>query len=275
MADISLEIRVSEPKKKKKKKKRHYTKSRCMKKKLKKHPYKTTGRTSNQVKRIRKKADRWRRRGRKARNGSKEDKENKDDDKKSEEKDAIHGQGLIEFQKDLGVTDEEDPVILILAWKLRAETVWEFSKDEFMNGFWLLGCNSIDKIKSFVKEWKKDLKSKDNYFKSFYNFVFDYLKEDRTILLLDEAITSWNILLKDRKWDMFDKFIQFLKETGKKSITRDAWQQLWNFIISYPKDVKDYDPGSCWPILYDDFVEWLTDTSKSKSSKDEKKKKNE
>lgn len=47
--------------------------------------------------------------------------------------------GLNQLQKDLEATDEEDPVLLIIAWKLRAGTVWEISKDEWINGFVHLG----------------------------------------------------------------------------------------------------------------------------------------
>jgi hypothetical protein len=50
-------------------------------------------------------------------------------------KDSIHGAGLVEFQKDLGAVDDEDPILLVVAWKLQAETLGEFSREEFMNAF--------------------------------------------------------------------------------------------------------------------------------------------
>eukprot|EP01114_Cavostelium_apophysatum_P018127 TRINITY_DN5540_c0_g1_i1.p1 TRINITY_DN5540_c0_g1~~TRINITY_DN5540_c0_g1_i1.p1 ORF type:complete len:528 (-),score=138.22 TRINITY_DN5540_c0_g1_i1:607-2190(-) len=190
------------------------------------------------------------------------------EDAEQSPKNAIHGGGILEYQKDLGSIEEDDPILLLIAWKCKAKTLWELQVDEFMNGWISSGCCTIEQMKTAVKNWKKDLKTKENQFKSFYNFVFDYLKEDKTILLLDEAIVAWNIVLKDRKWDMFDQFVTFLKESGKKAVTRDSWQQLWHFMTTYPKDLKDYDPGACWPILYDEFVEW-------KNEKDQPSKKKE
>lgn len=63
----------------------------------------------------------------------------KTEEKDVETKDGIHGAGLLEFQKDLGITDDEDPSLLIVAWKLKTETVWEISREEFMNGFTMFG----------------------------------------------------------------------------------------------------------------------------------------
>jgi len=171
-------------------------------------------------------------------------------------KESIHGAGLLEFQKDLGVVDDDDPLLMIIAFKLKTETLWEVSREEFMNGFTISGCASIDKIKSKAKEWRDELKNHEKEFKQFYNFVFDYLKEDKKILLVDEAVMAWNIVLKDRKWGLFTEFLAFLKSEDKKSISRDGWQQLWHFMVAYPITLKDYDVNGSWPIIYDEFVEY-------------------
>jgi hypothetical protein len=52
-----------------------------------------------------------------------------------EQKDSIRGEGLMTFQKDLGIIEDDDPGFLILAYKFRTETTWEISKEEFTNGF--------------------------------------------------------------------------------------------------------------------------------------------
>jgi len=187
---------------------------------------------------------------------AKEGKQEESEEKKVEFKESIHGSGLLEFQKDLGFTDDDDPVLLLVAYKLKTETVWEISREEFMNGFTVSGCATIEQIKSKVRAWKDELKTKDKEFKQFYNFVFDYLKEDKKILILEEAITAWNLILKDRKWGLYNEFLDFLKAEDKKSISRDAWQQLWHFMGTYPSTLKDYDVNSSWPIIFDEFVEW-------------------
>eukprot|EP01118_Nematostelium_gracile_P009874 TRINITY_DN3344_c0_g1_i1.p1 TRINITY_DN3344_c0_g1~~TRINITY_DN3344_c0_g1_i1.p1 ORF type:complete len:478 (+),score=122.35 TRINITY_DN3344_c0_g1_i1:159-1592(+) len=169
----------------------------------------------------------------------------------------IRGNGMVQLQKDLGVEDDEDPLMLIISWKLNCKTVWEISRDEFMNGFTIHGCVTIDQIKQKSKEWHQEIRNNDVQFKKFYNFAFDYLKEDKTILGIDESLLLWKIVLKDKPWAMYQDWIDFLKKENKKSISRDVWQQLWHFMTTYPKDLKEYDDTSSWPIVYDDFVEWM------------------
>ena len=60
--------------------------------------------------------------------------------------------------------------------------------------------------------------------------------------VIDEALAAWGIVLKERKWPMWSDFEQFLKEEDKKSVSRDAWQQLYHFMKTYPKDLSEYDP---------------------------------
>ena len=113
--------------------------------------------------------------------------------------DLIRGQGLVQYGQDLGVTDDKDPMLIIIAWKLGVgnHRCWEFSRGEFVGGWsihgyisfpcftrWMLmdycsGYN-IPTMKKKCVQWREELKS--GKFKQFYNFVFDYLKEDRKIL---------------------------------------------------------------------------------------------
>jgi hypothetical protein len=171
-----------------------------------------------------------------------------------ETKDAIKGQGTLKLAQDLGQTDENDPLLLLLAWKLSAGTVWEFSREEFVTAFSLYECYTMDHIKSKVAAWRKEY-TQPNDFKNFYNFVFEYLKEDRVILLLDEAVMAWTTLGMHTRWPLFEKWINFLKTGDKKSISRDTWQQLLGFIEQYPKDLSGYDPLGSWPVVIDEFVE--------------------
>jgi len=182
-------------------------------------------------------------------------------------KNSIHGSGLQEFQKDLGITDDEDPAIWIISWKLRAQNGWELSKDEFMNGFGIAGVSSLESIKAKAVEWKKQIKTNDQNYKQFYNFVFDYLRDGKSLLPLEVALIAWNIALKEKMWSLLDDFTEYLKASKRQVITRDVWHQLWHFMESFPHDLKDYDPTSCWPILYDEFVEWMEAKGKKPKSK--------
>jgi len=173
----------------------------------------------------------------------------------SESDDVIKGNGLIQYSQDLGVTDEKDPALLIISWKLNAKDskVWEFSRDSFVGGWALEGVYTIDLMKKKTKTWKDELKQA-NKFKSFYYFVFDYLKEDKTILSMEEAFTVWDIIgFNEHRWPLMPKWLEYLH--GKKSITRDTWRLFLSFSEQYPKDLSTFNADDCWPTMIDDFVE--------------------
>jgi len=176
----------------------------------------------------------------------------------------ILGPGLVQFQKELGAIDDEDPLMFFVSWKLSCKTVWQISRSEFMNGWTIHGCSTIEKMIARIKEWKEELRTNELQFKKFYNYVFDYLREEKTSLPIEEATVVWNIILKDRKWGMYQDWMDFLTAEKKKSISRDGWQQLWHFIQAYPNDLRDYDASSSWPIIFDDFVDWLRAKEKDK-----------
>ena len=54
------------------------------------------------------------------------------------ESDKITAEGIIKFLDDLGL-NPESKLVLIIAWKFRAETQCEFTKEEFMTGMIDLG----------------------------------------------------------------------------------------------------------------------------------------
>lgn len=110
-------------------------------------------------------------------------------------------------------------LVLIIAWKFRAETQCEFSKDEFCNGFSELGVDSLDKLNGKLPILENELNDPIK-FKDFYQFTFNYAKEQQQKGLdLDMAIAYWNIVMQGRfKFlDLWCKFLTVSKE--KMSIT--------------------------------------------------------
>jgi len=183
----------------------------------------------------------------------------------SDGEDTIKGEGLIKYQQDLGITDEKDPTMLVIFWKLNAKDsrIWEISREAFIGGWSLESCHSLDQMKKKAKSWRDELKQAAKY-KSFYFFVFDYLKEDKTILTMEEATTVWDIIgMTEQRWPLMPKWLNYLQ--GKKSITRDTWRLFLNFTEQYPKDLSTFSSDDCWPTMIDDFVD-------SVSPKDPKKK---
>jgi len=53
--------------------------------------------------------------------------------------DVIKGQGLLEYGQQLGVTEDTDPGLLLLLYKLGAEAHWEVEREEFVSGWTTYG----------------------------------------------------------------------------------------------------------------------------------------
>eukprot|EP01118_Nematostelium_gracile_P010664 TRINITY_DN370_c0_g1_i1.p1 TRINITY_DN370_c0_g1~~TRINITY_DN370_c0_g1_i1.p1 ORF type:complete len:398 (-),score=125.38 TRINITY_DN370_c0_g1_i1:26-1219(-) len=171
--------------------------------------------------------------------------------------DVIKGQGLLQFGQDLGIVDDKDPGLLIISWKLNVnhEKCWEITRDEFIGGFSIHGCHNVASIKKKLEAWRGQLKNAQK-FKSFYNYVFDYLKEDKKILSLEEAVTVWDMLGMHQRWPLMGNWVTYLQD--KKAISRDTWRLFFNFIEQYPTNLDAYDADGCWPSLIDEFVDHMT-----------------
>lgn len=125
------------------------------------------------------------------------------------EPEKITADGILKFLDDLGLTPESK-LVLIIAWKFKAATQCEFTREEFMNGMMELGCDSVEKLKAKLPLLENELK--DNYkFKDFYQFTFNYAKNPgQKGLDLDMAIAYWNIVLKG-KFKFLEQWCKFLE----------------------------------------------------------------
>ncbi|MED6283979.1 F-box-like/WD repeat-containing protein TBL1XR1-A, partial [Characodon lateralis] len=105
--------------------------------------------------------------------------------------------GIQQFCDDLGLNPASMSVLLI-AWKFKAATQCEFSKQEFIEGMTELGCDSIEKLKAQLPKMEQELKDQGK-FKGFYQFTFDFAKNPgQKGLDLDMAIAYWNLVLAGR-----------------------------------------------------------------------------
>jgi len=83
--------------------------------------------------------------------------------------------GVVRFLEDLQLSPESR-LVLIIAWRFRAQTQCEFTRDEFINGFCDLGVDSLEKLKQKLPQLELDLNDIQK-FKDFYHFTFNYAKD--------------------------------------------------------------------------------------------------
>jgi hypothetical protein len=170
---------------------------------------------------------------------------------------SIFEAGTDAYMADLGITDDMDPSIFIIAWKLGCVTPWVISKAEWMNGWSLQGASTVADMKGKLTGWRKDLEDA-KVFTVFYNWVFDHMRGDKRILDWEQVKILWQVVLSSRKWPLFPKWIEFLEKTKTKAINQDLWSMIWEFMKAFPKDLKSYDPSeSAWPGKLDEFAEYM------------------
>jgi len=177
------------------------------------------------------------------------------DNYKDADSDLIgEGGGMERLFADLGV-DSEDLVTLILAWQMKAQKLGEFSRQEWTEGLTYLQVDSIPKLKDRLPGLRAQI-AEDQSFKEFYNFVFNYGKEEtQKSLDLEMAIALWKLVLKD-KFVHLELWIKWLQDNRKHSISKDEWALLLDFSNQIDKEMKNYNPEEAWPVLIDDFVEY-------------------
>ncbi|XP_073303138.1 uncharacterized protein [Primulina huaijiensis] len=163
--------------------------------------------------------------------------------------------------------DPQDIVMLVVSWHMKAATMCEFSKQEFIGGLQSLGIDSLEKFRERLPFMHSELKDEQK-FREIYNFAFGWAKEKgQKSLALDTAIGMWQLLFAERKWPLVEHWCQFLQARHNKAISRDTWSQLLEFARIVDPALSNYDPEGAWPYLIDEFVDYLAENGMMQKGK--------
>ncbi|XP_008808225.1 DCN1-like protein 4 isoform X1 [Phoenix dactylifera] len=171
----------------------------------------------------------------------------------------IDPEGIESFCSDVEV-DHTDVRILMLAWKMKAEKQGYFTLEEWRRGLKALRADNISKIKKALPELAKEVTRPSN-FSDFYSYAFRYcLTEDKQKCIdIESACELLDLVLGFQFRPQVDKLTEYLKyQHDYKVINLDQWMSFLRFCneINFPS-LDNYDSDLAWPLILDNFVEWM------------------
>ncbi|KAI2609167.1 DUF298-domain-containing protein [Hypoxylon sp. NC1633] len=190
-------------------------------------------------------------------------------DDKQDQKDTLGADSSMLYLKSIGV-DLEGPSLFLAMELVQAPTIGEITREGFING-WKVQPGADAKLDAQKQQFKRltDSLGKDRtLFRKVYRYAFVVGKEaDQRALSLDNAILYWESLFKKpgQAWvgssvgiDWLDEWITFLHENWTRSVSRDMWNQTYEFAVKSMEDesLGFWSEDGAWPGVIDDFVAW-------------------
>lgn len=189
---------------------------------------------------------------------------------KDTQEDAILSEGIERLCGDLGYKPD-DFAILVLAWRLDASQMCQFTKAEFIQGLQRMNAASIEDIRARLQQIVERLRTDGTEdFKSLYRFTFRFgLEPGHRILSLDMAISLWRLVFTVHTPDILQRWLDFLEQPQNiRGVPKDTWNMFLNFVETC--DIENYDDTEAWPSLFDDFVDYERDrTGQAAKTKDD------
>ncbi|CAH9142738.1 unnamed protein product [Cuscuta epithymum] len=171
----------------------------------------------------------------------------------------IDPEGIEALCSDLEV-EHTDVRILMLAWKMQSEKQGYFTREEWRKGLKALRADTLQKLKKALPELEKEVRRASN-FVDFYAYAFRYCltEEKQKSIDIESICVLLDLVLGSQFRNQVEELIHYLKiQSDYKVINMDQWMGFFRFCseISFP-DFSNYDPELAWPLVLDNFVEWM------------------
>ncbi|GAA5863911.1 hypothetical protein JCM1840_005819 [Sporobolomyces johnsonii] len=161
----------------------------------------------------------------------------------------------------------------LLAWQVDSKpgTFGTFELADFERRLRPYKIESVDQLKKHLMAVEKTLygpHSSDEEFRSFYSFLFPFLKAEGSRTLPPEmAIAALSVAIAP-KYPLGEQFVEFATAQGDafKSVSSDVWTQLLEFCQTVQPDLTNWSAEDAWPSTIDAFVEWKKEKNQAVSA---------
>ncbi|KAI7868249.1 DCN1-like protein 2 [Spinellus fusiger] len=177
-----------------------------------------------------------------------------------DKRDSITVDGCILLCQDLGI-EPTALEFLLVSHQLNSERMGEMTRQGFVEGCVKHHCDTVEGLAQAMQTLKTQMDTGvDTALRSIYNYAFLFGRQTgQKSLSLEAAIELWRLLLTGR-FHLLDSWIQFLQEKHGKAISRDTWSLFYEFASQKDLNVDTHDADGAWPILIDQFVDYLQST---------------
>ncbi|KAL1403060.1 hypothetical protein pipiens_005828 [Culex pipiens pipiens] len=127
---------------------------------------------------------------------------------------------------------------------------------EWLKGLTDLQCDTAGKVQCKL-DYLRNLLNESNTFKVIYRYAYDFARDkDQRSMDIETAKAMLQLLL-GKHWPLYAQFAQFLEQSKYKVINKDQWCNILEFSRTISNDLNNYDVDGAWPVMLDEFVEWL------------------
>eukprot|EP00053_Salpingoeca_punica_P017940 m.173936 g.173936 ORF g.173936 m.173936 type:complete len:317 (+) comp17324_c3_seq2:806-1756(+) len=182
--------------------------------------------------------------------------------------DVIGPAGVEKLCTDLAIAPD-DVAVLVLAWRLNCATMGSITWDEWSSGLTGLKCDNVTALRAKLTALRGSMSDKQ-VAREIHRYAFKYIlsiegNEQRKCIERDSAVQMLAVILGPASpgaWKLLPEFTEFLLQSSAKVINRDQWDSIFEFAQSVSNDLSTYDETAAWPVLLDDFVEWVKTNKK-------------
>eukprot|EP00727_Mastigamoeba_balamuthi_P004668 m51a1_g142 hypothetical protein (306) ;mRNA; r:456656-458158 len=179
---------------------------------------------------------------------------------------SVNMDGIIALCNDVGLAPDSVEV-LVMAWRFELAEMGVITRTEWDRGMRVLGCACVGDLCAALARERAAVETDRRQFTLLYNYAFLFARDTPLAKVLDVASAAAMLELVLKATRLYrahaDNFVQFLRTgTTARHVNKDQWTCFLDFSLNVLPDLSNYDPMAAWPLLFDEYAQWLRNARK-------------